>query len=96
MTENNRLTPEQVNESFRRLRALKKQHEGSMNKDELAELLICAAITEGFDSGTRITGTLAKIDMHRQHAGIILNRLTGTRWRKRDDGRYTLIGSDNG
>jgi hypothetical protein len=43
---------------FQSLRQLKRQAERSMNTNELAELLIGAAIVHGFDSGIRITGTL--------------------------------------
>lgn len=51
-----------------------------MNANEMAELLIGAAIAHGFDNGIRITGTLHTLEMNRQHAGIILNRPTGMRW----------------
>ncbi|NYT40774.1 hypothetical protein HZY97_08405 [Sphingomonas sp. R-74633] len=85
------MTADELNAIFRSLRALKRQHEKSMNDDELAELLIGAAIFHGFDQGRRITGALATLEMNRRHAGIILKRLTGVRWHRSDDGRYRLI-----
>lgn len=86
-----RIPPDELNAVFRRLRRPKAQHETTMNKDELAELLIGAAILEGFDGGNRITGTLATLGMNRRHAGIILDRLTEVRWRHEKDGRYSLL-----
>ena len=82
---------EERNAIFLSLRRLKRHHERNMNDHELAELLIGAAIAHGFDTGTRIIGTLHTRDMNRQHAGMILNRLTGTRWERYDDGHYGLL-----
>lgn len=79
------------NTIFRSLRQLKRQHEKDMNSHELTELLIGAAIAHGFDHGSRITGTLHTLGMNKQHAGIILDRLTGIRWERGEDGRYGLL-----
>jgi len=86
------ISAEEHNEIFRSLRQLMRQNEGKMNKAELAQLLIGAAIVNGFDRGKRITGALATLGMNKQYAGIILRRLTGHAWQQHEDGRYTLIG----
>lgn len=85
------MSDEERNAIFRSLRQLKAQHENTMNKDQLAELLIGAAIFKEFNRGARITGTLFTLGMNRQHAGIILDRLTGIKWRRAEDGTYSLI-----
>jgi hypothetical protein len=85
------MASEERNAISRSLRRLKQQHEPNMNANELAELLIGAAIAHGFDSGSRIIGTLHALEMNRKHAGIILNRLTGMRWERHPDGRYGLL-----
>lgn len=59
------ISDEGRNAIFRSLRELKRQQESKMNKDELAELLIGVAILSGFDSGNRITGTLATLGMNK-------------------------------
>lgn len=87
------MTDEERNAIFQSLRQLKRQHEKAMNSHELAELLIGAAIVHGFDTGTRITGTLHTLGLNRQHAGIILDQLTGIRWERGEDGRYRLLGA---
>lgn len=80
-----------LNAIFQSLRQLKWRHEKAMNKDELAELLIGAVISHGFDRGNRITGALARLDMNKRHAGIILSRYVGRLWQRGEGGRYSLI-----
>lgn len=80
-----------LNAIFQSLRQLKWRHEKTMNKDQLAVLLIGAVIIHGFDRGNRITGALARLGMNRRHAGIILDRHAGSLWQRGDDGRYSLI-----
>lgn len=85
------MSDEERNEIFRSLRELKRKHEHTMNADDLAALLIGAAIENGFDRGTRITGTLGRLGMNKRHAGIILKRLTGSVWKRDESGVNSVI-----
>jgi len=62
-----------ANAAFRRLRELNgKLIAAKVNDHERAHALINAAINEGFDRGTRITGALARLDFDKRHVGIVL------------------------
>ncbi len=83
-----------INAVFRRLRAFDQSLiAGKANKHDRAHMLINACISEGIDTGTRITGALEKLGLNRQHVGIrltegIQNEPEWPNWGRRDDGTY--------
>ncbi len=83
-----------VNAAFRRIRALDRTLlDRTVNKEERATLLIRECIKEGFSTGMRITGVLAKIGHNKRYVGMRLKAGLQQNpvypyWGKRDDGTY--------
>jgi hypothetical protein len=80
---------------FSNLRRLKASQRFRLTKHDLAQLLIAACISEGIDSGRRITGALQALGLNRQHAGMMLKDGTGDDpafhwWFIDAGGRYAL------
>lgn len=95
MAEFNDRSPEEVNATFRRLRALKASFGSKPNKEERTTAMIGAMIAEGFTTRARIVGASRKLDLNQSHVVIMLENRTGTDpqyhlWTF-DDGQYRLI-----
>lgn len=89
------LTRDEVAEVYQRLRALKKALRPHMDKNLLAIEMIKAIISEGWDTGRRINGTMEQLGFDEVHARTILGKNRGNNpavhyWRREEDGRYTV------
>ena len=88
-------SPEEVDATFRRLRALKKALRPHLDSNLLASEMIKAVITEGWDTGPRIRGTMKQLGFNEDHAGITLAKNRGYdpkrhHWSRGDDHRYIV------
>lgn len=83
-----------VNAVFRRLRALdEKLLTDKVNNNDRVHMLINACISEGLNTGPRITGHLESLGLNRRHAGILLAKgrmrePLWPNWGRREDGTY--------
>ena len=82
-------------EAYRRLRRLQRAFGANPNKHELALTLITACILQGWDTRSRIVGTLRKLGLDHGHAVLMLTEGTGSnpsrhRWERGVDGHYRL------
>jgi hypothetical protein len=82
---------------FARLQRLIDDCGPNRNKHHLVIVLITACITEGVDTGSRIIGALVHLGFNNRHVAMLLKEGTGAnpelhRWRKGQDGRYSLLG----
>jgi hypothetical protein len=87
------LTYAEMDEIFRKLRAMKVECTGKMNKHDRAIVLITMCITEGLYRGQQIARTLGAIGLNRQHVGKLLKDETGNFWERLESGRYVLLDS---
>lgn len=87
-------TEPDINAVFRRLRAFDESLlMAKANKHDRAHLLINACISEGLNTGSRITGALERLGLNRHHAGICLagglqREPLWPNWGRREDGTY--------
>jgi hypothetical protein len=80
---------------FVRFRALKKKLRTHLKSDQLAIEMIKVIIGEGWDTGSRIVGTMKQLGFDKDHAGITLRKNKGDNpkrhhWRRHEDGRYIV------
>ena len=95
MNETDNRSPEELAETFQRLRALKKSFGLKPNKDDRTTAIIAAMIEEGFVTRARIVGAARRLELNQSHVVITLKDRTGTDpqyhlWSS-EDGNYRLI-----
>lgn len=88
-------SPAEVDMVFKRLRDLKKALRPHVDSNLLAIEMIKAIIGEGWDTGPRIVGTMARLGFNKKHAGATLGNNQGSiperhYWRRQEDGRYVV------
>lgn len=89
------LSPDEVDAIFRRLRTLKKALRPHVDSNLLAIEMIKAIISEGWDTGPRIVGTMTQLGFNQKHAGSTLGKNRGSNperhyWRREEDGHYVV------
>lgn len=95
------LSPEEVDAIFRRLRTLKKDLRPHVDSHLLAIEMIKAIISEGWNTGPRIVGTMTQLGFNKKHAGSTLGKNRGNNperhyWRREEDGHYVVHDDPSG